>query len=55
MNFNNFSCLTFVLKCTNIPKPKNTPGGENVLVCPYCKLLESLELLYQLKRIYVEN
>ena len=40
MNFNNFSCLTFVLKCANTPKPENTLGFKNVLIRPYCILLK---------------
>ena len=39
MNFNNFSCLIFVLKCANTHKPKKTKLGKNVLIPPYCILL----------------
>ena len=39
MKFNNFSCVIFVLKCANTPKPKNSQEGKNVLIPPYCILL----------------
>ena len=34
MNFNNFSCLIFVLKCA-----KKHPRVQNVVIPPYCILL----------------
>ena len=44
MNFNKSSCITFVLKCANTPKPKRYPGGKNVLIPPGCMLLVLLPL-----------
>ena len=51
MNFNNFSCLIFELKCTNTHKPKNTKEGKNVLIPPYCILLSCILFIKKYKSL----
>ena len=51
MNFINFSCLIFVLKCAITPKPKNIQGGKRPLIVYYSQL----SFFYHLEEPYIDQ